>query len=193
MSVPRTVEAVVVGCSAGGLRALQRLLAGLDAALPVPVIVVCHTGSDDVALLCELLGRHSRLPVVEARKRNAPRPATVHLASSGYHLLIEKDRRFSINVDPKVCFVRPAIDVLFQSAASAYGAGLVAVVMTGANEDGAAGLKAVRERGGYAIVQDPAEAEAAEMPRAALEAAGADRVLGLDEIGPVLNCLCGCP
>ncbi len=186
------VEAIVVGCSAGGLRALQRLLADLRPALPVPVIVVCHTGSEDVGLLCELLSRHSSMPVIEARERTEPARGVVHIAPSGYHLLMERDRSFSLSVDPKVCFVRPAIDVLFESAADAYGTGLAGVVMTGANEDGAAGLRTLRQHGGIALVQDPAEAEAAEMPRAALALAGADHVLPLPELGPMLNQLCHC-
>ncbi len=183
----------MIGCSAGGLKALQRLLSGLSPALPVPLVLVCHTGSEDVAGLSELLRRHSRLTVVEARERTLPRAGVVHVASSGYHLLVERDRSFSINVDPKECFVRPAIDVLFDTAAQAYGAGLAAVILTGANEDGAAGLHAVRRRGGCAVVQDPADAEVAEMPSAALALAGADYVLPLNAIAVKLNELCGCP
>jgi two-component system chemotaxis response regulator CheB len=186
-----TISAVVVGCSAGGLRALQRLLGALDSRLPVPVIIVCHTGSADVALLCELLGRHSRLPVCEARERYPATAGVVHLAASGYHLLVERDGMFALSVDPKICFVRPSIDVLFQSAADAYGSGLAAVILTGANEDGAAGLRRVRERGGIAVVQDPADAEAPEMPAAALMLAGADHVLPLEQIPSLLNRLCG--
>jgi two-component system chemotaxis response regulator CheB len=106
--------------------------------------------------------------------------------------LVERDATFSLSVDPKICFVRPSIDVLFQSAADAYGPGLAAVVLTGANEDGAAGLKRVRDRGGIGIVQDPAEAEAPEMPAAALMLAGADHVLPLERIPALLNSFCGC-
>jgi len=178
---------VVVGCSAGGLHALHVLLAGLASDFPLPVAVVCHTGSEDVTLLCELLERTSALPVVEAVERRAPTPGTVHIAPSGYHLLIGDDGRFSLSVDPRVGFARPSIDVLFESAAAYGGARVVGVIMTGANSDGAQGLQRIRERDGLAIVQDPADAEVDHMPAAALAQAGADHCLPLVEIAPLLN------
>lgn len=183
-------EAIVVGCSAGGLQALSVMLAGLDPDLPASVVVVCHTGAEDIALLCELLARHSRLPVEEAGERQPPRAGTVHLAPAGYHLLVERSARFALSVDPKICYCRPAIDVLFQSAADCWRDRLAAVVLTGANEDGAAGLKAVRARSGIGIVQLPAEAEVATMPEAALRVAGADHILPLAQIAPLINRLC---
>ncbi len=185
------LDAVVAGCSAGGLKALHVLLGGLDAKLPVPLIVVAHTGSEDIGTLCDLLSRNSPLPVVEAQERHLPRPGCVYLAPTGYHLYLEQDGRFALSIDAKVCHVRPSIDVLFESAADAYGSGLAAVVMTGANEDGAAGMKAVRARGGIGIVQDPQDAEVPAMPAAALAQAGADYCIPLNEIGPLINRLCG--
>lgn len=183
-------EAVVMGCSAGGMNALRAVLAGLHASFPLPIVVVCHTGSEDVTTFCDLIGAGSPLPVKEAREREHPRRGVVHVAPSGYHLLLERGGRFSLSVDERVAFARPAIDVLFETAAAAYGSALVGVVMTGANNDGAAGLKRIRERGGIAIVQDPDEAHAAAMPRAAIEIAGADYCLPLDDIAPLLNRLC---
>src|SRR3569623_431365 len=141
-------EAVVVGCSAGGLKALHVLLGALDPQLPVPVIIVDHTGSEDIGTLCDLQTRNSLLPVIEAQERHLPRPGCVYLAPTGYHLYLEQDGRFALSIDAKVCHVRPSIDVLFESAADAFAARLAAVVLTGANEDGAAGLRAVRPRGG---------------------------------------------
>jgi two-component system, chemotaxis family, protein-glutamate methylesterase/glutaminase len=178
---------VVVGCSAGGLHALHVLLAGLASDFPLPVAVVCHTGSDDVTLLCELLGRTSALPVVEAAERRAPVLGTVHIAPSGYHLLIGDDGRFALSVDARVGFARPSIDVLFESAAAYGGPRIVGVIMTGANSDGAQGLKRVREGGGVAIVQDPSDAEVDHMPAAALAVAGADHCVPLREIASLLN------
>ncbi|MDF3980879.1 chemotaxis protein CheB [Luteibacter sp. PPL201] len=183
-------EAIVMGCSAGGLVALERVLAGLDPALRQPIVVCCHTGSPDVSLLVELLHRHSRLPVTEARERERLQPGTVHVAPSGYHLLIEASHRFAISVDPKVAYARPSIDVLFETAAAVWHERLVAVLMTGANSDGALGLKAIRDAGGYAIVQDPATAEVDVMPRAGLDIAGADACVALDAIADALNRLC---
>lgn len=183
-------DAVVLGCSAGGLQALTRLFAGLDPRLPVPLIVVCHTGAEDVALLCELLARASRLPVEEARERERPRPGVIHIAPSGYHLHLERGGCFALSIDPRVCYCRPAIDVLFAAAADCWRARLLAVVLTGANDDGAAGLRAVRARGGTGIVQLPADAEVATMPEAALRVAGADQVLPLADIAAAINRLC---
>jgi two-component system chemotaxis response regulator CheB len=182
--------AVVIGCSAGGLHALRIVLAGLRPQLPAAVVVVCHTGSEDVEMLVGLLKRDCALPVSEAGERCQLLEGQVHVAPSGYHLYIEQERRFSLSIDPKVCFVRPSIDVLFESAAQAFTSKLAAVVMTGANDDGALGLRAVRARGGLAIVQNPAEALAPAMPQAALNLAGADHVCQLAEIAPVINRWC---
>jgi two-component system chemotaxis response regulator CheB len=190
MRRPEPIEAVVVGCSAGGLKALHTLLSGLDADLPVPMIIVAHTASDDVGTLCQLLGRSSPLPVEEAQERHLPRPGCIYLAPTGYHLYLEQDGRFALSIDAKVCHVRPSIDVLFESAADAFGPRLAAIVLTGANEDGAAGLVAVRRHGGIAIVQDPEEAEVPAMPAAALAQAGADYCLPLGELAGVVNGLC---
>ncbi|HUD41952.1 MAG TPA: chemotaxis protein CheB [Dokdonella sp.] len=186
----RPVQAIVVGTSAGGLRALHVLLRGLDRALPVPTVIVSHTGSSDMGIFCELLAHYSRLPVEEARERVRPRPGVVYVAPSGYHLLVERSGRFALSIDAKVGFSRPSIDVLFESAAETWGSGLVAVILTGANHDGAAGLCRVRACGGVAIVQDPATAEAAAMPEGALALAGADHCLPLEAIAPLLNRMC---
>ena len=183
-------DAIVMGCSAGGLSALQRVLPLLDRRLAVPVVVCCHTGSSDVSLLVELLGRASALPVVEARERAPADPGVVHVASTGYHLLVEENFHFSLSVDARVTYARPSIDVLFETAANAWREKLVAVLMTGANSDGAHGLATVRQAGGYAIVQDPKEAEADIMPLAGLDVAGADACLSLDAIAAKLNELC---
>ncbi|WP_428382352.1 chemotaxis protein CheB [Nevskia ramosa] len=185
--------AVVIGCSTGGLRALSILLSGLRADLPVPVIVLCHRGQDDDGgLLVELLARQSPLPVHEAEERQPVTPGIVHLAPSGYHLLIESDRHFMLSADIRVRFVRPSVDVLFASAANFYRKALLAVVLTGANDDGADGLVEVRRHGGYALVQDLHEAEAPQMPLAALTRAGADEVLTLSAIARRINECC-CP
>jgi two-component system chemotaxis response regulator CheB len=190
MLLPAPPLAIAIGCSAGGLSALGTLLGGLDSRLTQTLIVCCHTGSSDVDLLCELLRGHSRLPVIEAAERAPLRSGTVQVAPSGYHLLVEADRHFALSVDARVSFARPAIDVLFETAADAYQQQLIAVVLTGANHDGAEGLSKVRRYGGIAIVQSPEDAEVATMPRAALETAGADHCVPLDAIAPLLNRLC---
>lgn len=184
--------AVVVGCSAGGVNALGTLLAALAPNLQCPLIVVCHTGSEDVEMLRDVLMLKSAVPVQEAEERHAPQPGIAYLAPAGYHLLLEADGRFALTVDARVCFSRPSIDVLFESAAAVHGKRLVGVVLTGANEDGAQGLKAIRAGQGLGIVQLPQDAVAAAMPEAAIRIAGADHILPLSEITPLINRLC-CP
>ncbi len=186
----RRCHAVVIGCSAGGVRALGTVLGGLAPNLQVPVIVVCHVGSEDVDMLTDVLSVKSSLPVTEARERHRPEAGVVHVAPAGYHLLIETDGSFVLSADARVCYSRPAIDVLFTTAADHYRRQLLAVVLTGANEDGAEGLKAIRARQGLAIVQSPEEAEAPEMPTAALRIAGADHIAPLADIAPLINSRC---
>ena len=182
-------EAIVVGCSQGSFHALQTLLSGLDRRLTQTLLICCHT-SGDVAALCDLLASHSTLPIAEARERQLAIGGTVHMAPAGYHLLVENDRRFALSVDEHVRYSRPSIDVMFGSATDVYGAGLIGVVLTGANSDGAEGLARIRRRGGVAVVQTPEGAEAPAMPQAALEKAGADYCVPLEQIAPLLNRLC---
>ena len=169
---------------------METLFAGLDAALPQAIVVCCHTGSSTVDLMCELLARHATLPVVEAGERAPLQGGVIHVAPSGYHLLVETSHRFALSVDERVSFARPSIDVLFASAAEAYRSALIGVLLTGANRDGAEGMDHIRRCGGVAVVQDPADAEVPTMPEAALELTGADYCLPLAAIPPLLNRLC---
>lgn len=190
MQTRRRYRAVVVAASTGGIQALRTLLRAIDPGLPVPVLIVQHTASEDGHVLCEVLASDSALPVSEAEPRQPAVPGCAYLAPPGYHLLVECGPRLALSVDEKVCHVRPSADVLFASAADVWRSGLIGVVLTGANEDGAAGLAAIRSRGGLGIVQQPEEAEMRQMPDAALRLAGADHVLGLADIGPMLNRMC---
>jgi two-component system chemotaxis response regulator CheB len=185
----KAVETIVIGCSTGGPGALARLLGALDRRLPASVLVCSHAASSPHTL-CHLLAQHSTLPVIEACEREPVRGGMVQVAPPDYHLLIERGRRFALSVDEPVGFSRPSIDVLFGSAAEVYGEGLIAVILTGANADGAAGLACVRRAGGAAIVQQPDDAAAPAMPRAALELAGADHCVALDEMASLINWLC---
>ena len=174
------MEAVVIGCSAGGLDALRTVLETLPTGFPSAVIIVAHIAPDCDSLLPSLLTKACRLPVSEAQEREPILPGHVYVAPPNYHLLIEPDRTFALSVDERVCFVRPSIDVLFHSAADAYGERLIGVVLTGANSDGAQGLKAVKAVGGLTLVQDPANAYADAMPKAAIATGAADKILPLD-------------
>ena len=182
-------EIVVMGCSLGGMHALEVILDGLPRAFPLPIAVVQHRHAASSETLPAHFRRMSRLPVVDAEDKQWIRPGTVYLAPANYHLLVERGE-FNLSVDEKVRYSRPSVDVLFQSAADAYGAQVVAVVLTGANDDGAQGVKRVKSRGGLVIVQDPDTAEAPEMPRAAIAAAAVDQILPLDRIASYLADRC---
>ena len=178
-------EIVAIGTSWGGLHALSTIVAGLPASFPVPIVVVQHRSRDAEALLRELLQQHAALEVCEVEDKQPLVTGHVFVAPANYHLLV--DRGFcSLVTDPPVRYSRPSIDVMLYSAADAYRAGAVGVVLTGANEDGAAGLRRIVDRGGHALVQDPQTAESPVMPRAARKAVPEAEVVPLEEIAPRL-------
>ena len=180
----------VVGASWGGLRAVGELLDGLPGRLELAVVVAQHRGPESrPGSLEALLQSRSRYPVVEAWDKDPIEPGRVYIAPPDYHLLVEPGS-FALSVDERVNYARPSIDVLFESASDAYRDRVIGVVLTGANQDGAAGLARIKARGGVAIVQDPSEAEASVMPAAALAATKADAILPLAQIGHFLHGLC---
>jgi two-component system, chemotaxis family, protein-glutamate methylesterase/glutaminase len=180
----KPVELVAVGTSLGGLNALTALLRDLPATFPVPIVVVQHrTVSPDGGGLTQLLQDHARLQVVEAEDKMVLQSGIVYIAPADYHLLIEEAGRLALSTEAPVRSARPSIDVLFETAAEAYGPGLLAVLLTGASADGAAGLTTVKARGGKAIVEDPSTAECRTMPAAGLAATAVDYVLSLAKIG----------
>lgn len=172
-------DAVVIGASAGGIDALAVLVDGLAPPARAAVIVVLHLSERHESRLAQLFGARSGLPVEEAQPHAPVRPGTVYFAPPGYHLLVEVDRTFSLSCDAPVLYSRPSIDVLFESCGDAYGARLAGMVLTGASEDGARGLAAVRAQGGLTAVQDPAEAQHPAMPEAAVRLADPEFVLPL--------------
>lgn len=176
---------VVVGTSWGGLAALSTLLHGLPGDFNLPIVVVQHRGKDSERLLTELLQDTTELNVCEIEDKEPLTPGTVHLAPSNYHVLVEEGY-LSLNTDDLVRFSRPSIDVMFTSAADAYGARAIGIVLTGANEDGARGLAHIARRGGMALVQDPKTAEIPIMPLAAIKAVPGAQKLPLDAIAPKL-------
>ena len=182
-------DAVVVGASDGGVEALGMLLCELPAGYAVPVLVVLHLPPQRPSQLASLFASRCRVPVQEAQDKEPIRPGTVYFAPPDYHLLVEPDLTLALSVDPPVHYSRPAIDVLFESAAAAYGQRLLAIVLTGASIDGAQGVAAVRRAGGTTWVQDPTTAAHRTMPAAALLAAGAEAACTLEEIGKQLACL----
>lgn len=174
------VGVLVVGASAGGVSALRRVVGALPVTFAAPVLVVLHLPRDRPSTISTLLGHVSACPVVEARDKMALAPGCVYVAPPDYHLLLEDRSSIALSVDEPVLFSRPSIDVLFESAAHVFGAGVLAVLLTGASSDGSAGVAAVRAAGGRVWIQDPADAEVPFMPSSALAHAGADAVLSLD-------------
>lgn len=183
-------ELVVIGASWGGLDAVGRVLAGFHEEVDLPIVVGQHRHPDSLhETLSGLLSAQVGRPVADVDDKLPIERGRVYLAPPDYHLLVERGW-FALSVDERVQYARPSIDVLFQSAADAYGAGVIGVILTGANEDGAAGLARIKQRGGVAIVQDPAGAARRAMPDAALATTVADAVLPLDEIAPFIYGLC---
>ncbi len=178
--------AVVIGVSAGGLAALGALLPMLPAGFTLPVFIVQHLHPLQDGAFVEVLSRACAVMVKEAEDKETPSPGVVYFAPANYHLLIERDGTFSLSVDEKVNFSRPSIDVLFESAADAYGVGLVGIILTGAGSDGALGLLRIKEKGGLTIVQDPRTAQFPMMPTAALSESKADYVINIEEIAGFL-------
>jgi two-component system chemotaxis response regulator CheB len=189
MRSPGTCELICIGASWGGLRAVGHVLCDVPDSVDVPIVVAQHRHPDSAATLAYLLGRRIARPVVEAEDKLPIERGSVYLAPADYHLLVEPGR-FALSLAERVKHARPSIDVLFESAAHAYGAGTIGVILTGANDDGAAGLARIKQRGGVAVVQDPADAERRAMPQAALAATVADAVLPLTEIGKFVYRLC---
>jgi len=179
-------EAIVIGVSAGGLTALSTIVPSLPEGFPLPVTVVQHRRPNSDGFLAAHLNERSPLPVKEVDDKEPIRPGVVYLAPADYHVLIEEDGTFSLSVDERVRYSRPSIDVLFHSAADVYADKTIGVILTGANADGSEGLKHIKQRGGLAIVQDPATAEAECMPQEAINATRVDRILRLEDIGPFL-------
>jgi two-component system chemotaxis response regulator CheB len=186
-AVARPIEAVVIGASAGGFEALLAILKGLPANYPMPLVAVLHLPEHHESRLAELFGRRLLLQVREARDKESLAPGILYFAPSGYHLSIENDHSFSLSCEERVSYARPSIDVLFASAADAYGKSLAGILLTGANYDGAAGLAGMQVAGALTIVQDPASAEIATMPEAAIRRMKPDLILPLAEIHSVLR------
>jgi two-component system chemotaxis response regulator CheB len=177
-------ELIAVGASLGGLTALLEVFRALPATLPVPIVMVQHRGATAETTLVDVLADGTALAVVEAEDKVEMKPGTVYVAPPDYHLLVEEDGTLALSTEAPVRSARPSIDVLFETAADAYRDGVLAILLTGASTDGAAGLAHVKRAGGRAIVQDPASAECATMPAAGIAAAPVDYILPLDEIGP---------
>ena len=178
----RHIRAIVIGASAGGIKALVTILKRLPAEFRLPIVVVLHLPEQPESKLVSIFQQHVSMRVQQAEDKEKIQGGTLYFACAGYHLSIERNLHFSLSVEDPVNYARPSIDVLMQSAADAYGNGLAGILLTGANHDGAQGLAAIKNSGGLTIVQDPQEAEISTMPRAAINCSQPDLILSLQEI-----------
>ncbi|WP_166367267.1 chemotaxis protein CheB [Pseudomonas akapageensis] len=178
--------AIVIGASAGGVEALLKVLGALPGDFRLPVLIVLHLPDERHSDLAEVFARRLQRPVKEAQDKESIAGGMLYFAGPGYHLSVEQDRSLSLSLEDRVNFSRPAIDILFESAADAYGPALIGVLLTGANEDGAKGLARIKDCGGLTVVQDPAEARVTVMPRAAIKLHTPDYILTLNGIGHLL-------
>jgi two-component system chemotaxis response regulator CheB len=185
----RSIGAVAIGASAGGVQALSVLLPALPAKAAVAVFIVLHLPRDRQSILAEVFSRKCLLDVREAQDKEPVIAGTVYFAPANYHLLLDHGPQLALSVDDLVHHSRPSIDVLFESAAEVYGNRLLGIILTGANEDGAQGLAAVHDAGGLTVVQTPETAQSPQMVISALKLRQPDYVLPLEEIAAMLSAL----
>jgi two-component system chemotaxis response regulator CheB len=183
---PSRFQAIVIGASAGAIEALSQILPALPQDFPLPVVIVVHLPPDHTSTLPELFAGKCRVKVKEAEDKENLNPGTVCFAPPNYHVLLENNGSLSLSSDEPSLFSRPSIDVLFESAADAFGGSLLALVLSGANNDGAHGAAAICQAGGLVLAQDPATAMSPVMPKAALEACPGARLMPLDKIRDLL-------
>lgn len=180
------IDAIVIGASAGGVEALSRILPEIPATLAAAILIVVHVPRERPSLLSGIFRAKCRMRVEEAIDKAQIMPGHIYFAPPDYHLLVDAGPQVALSVDELIQYSRPSIDVLFESAADIYGNRLLGVLLTGGNEDGAAGMAYIAACGGATIVQEPSEAIAATMPAAALKALTPTHVLRLDDIRDLL-------
>lgn len=180
-------KALVIGGSAGSLDVLLKVLPDLNPLLQFPIIIVLHRKPGKESLLTDLLSSKTKLSVKEIEEKEEISPATIYIAPPNYHLLLEKNKTFSLDASEKVNFSRPSIDVTFESASEAYHENLVCLLLSGANSDGTLGLQKVKNKGGTAVIQNPASAIVPFMPEYAMEHVAIDAVLDTEEMATYIN------
>lgn len=176
------VELVVIGASSGGLEVLITLLKALPREYTIPTVAVLHQRANRTSGVPAMLNNFTHLKVIEPEDKQRIEDGYFYVAPPNYHLFVERDRVFSLSVDAPLNYCRPSIDMLFDSAAAAYGQNLVGCVLTGANSDGAQGAKTIKEHGGLVYVQLPQEAAVDVMPLAAIKATPIDDVLDIEHL-----------
>ncbi len=182
-------EALIIGGSAGSLEVLLKILPDLNPALPFPVIIVLHRMAGKDSILTSLLAAKTQLHVKEVDEKEKMKAGTIYIAPPNYHLLFERNRTFSLDASEKVNFSRPSLDVSFESAADVFGKNMAGLLLSGANSDGTAGLKAIARKGGKVTVQEPSTAVVSYMPAHALEQVDTDAVLTPELMPAFINSL----
>lgn len=180
------IDAVVIGTSAGGLSALQRMLKNLPENFPIPILVVQHLRADTDEGWIKNLDKLCKISVKEVEEKEVITKGIVYIAPPDYHVLLEFDYTITLSQEEKVNFSRPSIDILFETASDVYGQRLMGIILTGASKDGAKGLRKIKRNGGFTVVENPATAEFKLMPIEAIRASEVDRVLDLQEIADLL-------
>lgn len=180
-------KAIVIGSSAGGLAALKELLSPLKKDFRIPIIIVQHVSPHSDNYITTYLDKFCELKVKEADQKEMIKKGHVYFAPPNFHLLVEENYSFSLTIEERVNYARPAIDILFETASYAYKDKLIGIVLTGANHDGSKGLQMIKSRNGLCIVQDPKEAEVNSMPLNAINATQVDHILSLSEISSLIN------
>ncbi len=183
----RDCTAIVMGVSAGGLAALTTILPNLSNHLGLPILIVQHLSPDSDDFLATHFNKICSLTVKEAEDKEAILNNTIYFAPANYHLMVEQDKTIALSTAERVQFSRPAIDVLFETAAEAYMDGLMGILLTGANSDGTRGVRRIRQLSGFVIAQSPGTAEVETMPLSAINQAGVDKILDLQKIAPYIN------
>jgi two-component system chemotaxis response regulator CheB len=180
---------IVIGGSAGSLVAIFKVLADLRNDFSAPILFVVHRIHSADTGLEELLATKTTLAVSEVEEKDVIEKGHLYICPPDYHVLIEPDESFSLDVSEKINFSRPSIDVVFRSAADVFGSRLIAILLSGANTDGAAGMLQVQEKGGITIVQEPPDAQVSYMPEQALRMLTPHHIVPADKIGQLLNLL----
>lgn len=180
------VDAIVVGASAGGVEALLKIFSVIKPGFRLPILTVLHVPDGRRSQLAQVFQARLPIPVKEADDKESIVPGTLYFAPPSYHLSVESDLSLSLSQEDRVFHSRPSIDILFSSAGDAFGSRLAGILLTGANNDGAAGLAYIKQSGGMTVVQDPKQAQARTMPEAALALRSPDYVLPLNDIGQLL-------
>lgn len=177
----------IIGGSAGSLEVILKLIPNLRSDLPFALVIIVHRRAAQDSVLVDLMASRASLPVKEVEEKEQILPGHIYIAPADYHLLVEKDHTFSLDYSEKINYSRPSIDVSFDSASEVYGPALFSILLSGANADGVAGMRKVKENGGLVVVQEPGSAEVEYMPRQAISQVKVHHVVYAEQLASFIN------